>query len=681
MNSTKLRAISLRLHEHVSRSRCQTIHYHPYITVGDHVRRLYTGKSGNNRNSTTRRVLFANTHRTLSKVSYFTYPYWRFDLQSIRLNIALKRSLIRHLDSGWRYAEVFENAVKKYPDKPLLEFADIVYTYADLDVLSNKFANFAQQQGLRTGDTVAIMMHNEPAFLWTLFGLTKIGVKCAVINYNVKSDSLFNCLDVVRTKVVLLGAVCSDDLFKAVEGISTQLENSGIHVWEVCEDVLPPGGAQSRLVRSVGSEISRASEGAIPKDVRSGIKRDDVCLYVFTSGTSGNRPKAARVIHQRMVAKAIANVIFQHTSHSDRVYVCLPLYHGTSLMMGLTNILSVGATLILAPRFSSTSFWQDIVKYQATSFIHAGEICRYLLAMSKSDYERRHKLSSLMGNGLGKDIMKRFQERFNIPQIIEVYGATESTFMSINTDNTPGALGKYSPLMKKLRGFWLIKYDTELAKPVRDGDGKCVPVKLDEPGLLISPLEGVGAKYMGYEGDPEQSETRILRNVFRPGDQYYNTGDLFVLDRNYYLYFAERLGDTFRWKGENVATNEVANVIASFPSVREVVVYGVTVKDYDGRAGMAAIVLNNDADFNLRDCYAHITAHLPLYACPRFIRIRDSLELTETFKYKKSSLVKEGYDPNVINEPMYYMDFRNKTFLPLDARAYADIVYNNNPRM
>ncbi|XP_002740877.1 long-chain fatty acid transport protein 2-like [Saccoglossus kowalevskii] len=287
--------------------------------------------------------------------------------------------------------------------------------------------------------------------------------------------------------------------------------------------------------------------------------------------------------------------------------------------------------------------------------------------------DKKHSVRVAIGNGLRPDIWERFQKRFNIPVICEFYGATEAPFFSANTDNTVGAIGKFTPIWKLITGLTLIKYDYETAEPIRDAKGRCIPVSRGKVGLLLCPIND-RARYDGYSGDKKLSEQKVVRNVFKEGDAYFNSGDLLMLDKNYYLHFVDRLGDTFRWKGENVATTEVSEIVTLFPDIKEANVYGVKVPGQDGRAGMAAIILEDDQVFRLKEFYDYITSSLPLYACPRFLRVMKTLETTGTYKYKKGDLVREGFDPNKVKEPMYFIDLNANTYSPLDEISFGKIV-------
>ncbi|XP_077988526.1 long-chain fatty acid transport protein 2-like [Glandiceps talaboti] len=595
------------------------------------------------------------------------------DAESFEQNVLQRlysgRELLREYMAGQRfYMDAVEESMSKYAHRDCLVFGDNVYTYADIDRRSNQFANFVLRRGLKFGDTVAVLMYNEPAFFWTVFGLAKVGIKGALLNVNLRNESLVHCLDISNAKVIIVGEVFSDQLLQALHQISETLQEKGISVWYLGSIQSPV----SPIIQNIQSELRETEDKIIPRECRRRLNKDDALLYLFTSGTTG-LPKAVRLLQSRMLSILLRGRIAEYVKTDDRVYMSLPLFHGTGFMVGTSYSVSNGATMILAPKFSVSKFWDDIIKYQATVFIHIGEICRYLLSRPKSPTDNLHKVRLIIGNGLTKDIWREFQTRFRIGTIYEFYGATDGTFSSMNIDNTAGAVGRFTPRLKEVIEFELVQCDVETAEPIRNSYGRCIPVKLGEAGLLIHRISD-GIPFGGYKGDPKISERKILRNVFVDGDAYVNSGDLLRLDHNYYIYFVDRLGDTFRWKGENVATTEVTQTIGSFPGISDVRVYGVKVPGHDGRAGMAAVVLKQPKLFDFARLYSHITSQLPKYACPLFLRVGESFDMTATYKVINTKLKKEGFDPNVVDDQLFYMDTKQKTYLPLTGDEFKKIV-------
>ncbi|XP_070537568.1 long-chain fatty acid transport protein 6-like [Ptychodera flava] len=452
-----------------------------------------------------------------------------------------------------------------------------------------------------------------------------------------------------------------DELLHAVWDIQNQLAATKIDLWGYQSD-------SQGFVRNVKDEILKSSDEPISKNERIDISEDEIDVYMFTSGTTGH-PKAVLVTHLKMmqVCLTFMDVDLQR---NDRLYVSLPIYHGTG-WLGILTAIHQGMTVILAKKFSVHNFWDDCRRHSASAFMYVGELCRYLLTLPEAPDDKKHSVRMAFGNGLRPDIWTKFQQRFGVPKIIELYGATDGTFLGKNTDNKIGAVGKFSPLTKRLRGFQLVEYNFETAEPMRGKDGRCIAVRIGEVGLLLSPVVG---KYLGYSRNEEATEKKLVRNAFKDGDVYCNMGDLLRLDKNYYLYFVDRICDTFRWKGENVATTEVAEIIGKNPNIKEVNVYGVKILGHDGRAGMAALVLENEETFDLKEFYNYVTSSLPKYACPKFLRIMEQLETTGTFKYKKGDLVEEAFNPNEVKEKMYYIDDSGRTYKHLNKAAYLHIL-------
>jgi fatty-acyl-CoA synthase len=336
-------------------------------------------------------------------------------------------------------------------------------------------------------------------------------------------------------------------------------------------------------------------------------------------------------------------------------------------------MLAAGASVVVSDKFSAGTFWRDVVRFDCTLFQYIGELCRYLLKAPASEFESQHRLRLVCGNGLRGDIWEAFQTRFSIPQILEFYAATEGNFSLYNVEGKPGAIGRIPPLLAHRFPAAIVGVDAELGAPVRGEDGLCVACARGEAGEAIGRIgmaDDGGGRFEGYTSAAE-TEKKILRDVFAKGDAWFRTGDLMILDEGGYFHFVDRIGDTFRWKGENVATSEVNEAVVSCPGVVEATTYGVEVKGADGRAGMVAIV--TDDRFDLGKLGDHLARRLPAYACPAFVRLCAVLDSTETFKQKKQDLVRAGFDPNRITDPLFYRDPKSGDFLPLDAAGYARI--------
>uniref|UniRef100_A0A8C8RUJ3 long-chain-fatty-acid--CoA ligase n=1 Tax=Pelusios castaneus TaxID=367368 RepID=A0A8C8RUJ3_9SAUR len=357
----------------------------------------------------------------------------------------------------------------------------------------------------------------------------------------------------------------------------------------------------------------------------------------------------------------------------DVIYTPLPLYHSAALLLGLGGCLEVGATCVLRPKFSVSQFWDDCRRYHVTVIQYVGEVMRYLCNTPKRENERDHSVRLAVGNGLRVEVWKEFLQRFGPIRIREFYGATEGNSGFINYTGKIGAVGRANFLSKLIMPFELIQYNVGQDEPVRDERGCCIRVPTGEAGLLVMKITN-SSPFTGYAGDRQKSEKKILRDVLKKGDLYFNSGDLLRADHEGFLYFQDRVGDTFRWKGENVATTEVETILATVPFIQEVNVYGVPVPGHEGKTGVAAIRLKEDMVFDGEKLYTHAKDFLPSYAIPRFVRLKDALEITETFKQCKGQLVKEGFNPALIKDPLFFLDESVKCFVPMSPEIYSSIV-------
>ncbi|NXM04549.1 S27A6 protein, partial [Tyrannus savana] len=338
----------------------------------------------------------------------------------------------------------------------------------------------------------------------------------------------------------------------------------------------------------------------------------------------------------------------------DIMYVTLPLYHISASLLGISGCIELGATCVLTKKFSARQFWNDCRKYDVTMFLYIGELCRYLCNRPSKEEDRVHKVRIALGNGIRPSVWKEFLMRFGPIQIFEFYGSSEGNLTFLNYTNKIGAVGRAGIFSKFLHSFELLKYDVWKQELKKDENGRFIKASIGKPGLLVVQVTD-DAPFSGYAGNKEASEKKLLRNVFVKGDVYLDTGDLLMMDKDGFLYFSDRVGDTFRWKGENVATSEVAEIIGMMDFVQEVNVYGVSIKNYEGRIGMAAIVLKPNQAFNGERLYKHVVDFLPCYAQPRFVRIMGVMQITATFKHQKNHLVNEGFNPEIISEPLYFL--------------------------
>ena len=405
-----------------------------------------------------------------------------------------------------------------------------------------------------------------------------------------------------------------------------------------------------------------------------GVTLSDPALLIYTSGTTG-LPKAAYVSHYRALAWGTWFAALMDAKPEDRLYDCLPMYHSVGGVAAVGAMLSAGGSVVIAKRFSASRFWDDIARNECTLFQYIGELCRYLVNTPSCEAETRHTLRLCCGNGLSKDVWETFQSRFRIPRILEFYAATEGNFSLYTVEGKPGAIGRIPAYLAPRMAVEIVKVDAVTGTPFRDEAGRCIKCAADEPGEAVARIGSSrgnpASRFEGYTSTTD-SERKILRDVFEPSDEWLRSGDLMRRDKAGFFYFLDRLGDTFRWKGENVATTEVAQAIASFPGVREANVYGIAVPGHDGRAGMAALVV--DDGFDLAGLHAHVAARLPAYARPLFLRLSLSLAATATFKQVKGELARDGFDPAAVGDPLYFDDATRGKYVLLDARLYEQIV-------
>jgi fatty-acyl-CoA synthase len=395
------------------------------------------------------------------------------------------------------------------------------------------------------------------------------------------------------------------------------------------------------------------------------VTLSDRALHIYTSGTTG-RPKAANVSHFRVMQWSCWFAGLMDVGPADRMYDCLPMSHSVGGVVATGAMLVAGGSVAIRERFSAGELWADVCRWDCTLIQYIGELCRYLVHMPPGAHDTAHRIRLACGNGLAPDVWRTFEQRFRIPRILEFYAATEGNVSLFNVEGKPGALGRIPAFLAHRAPMALVQVDLDAEVPVRDGQGRCVRCGVNEVGEAVGKiLDDRGPATTRFEGYTSVADTeqKILRDVFEPEDAWFRTGDLMRRDAEGYFHFVDRIGDTFRWKGENVATSDVASALCAFPSISEATVYGVTVPGADGRAGMAAVVCHGPLD--LAALHAHLSAQLPHYARPRFLRVRAGLDVTGTFKHTKRDLIREGYDPRASDDPLYVDDPERHTFVRL----------------
>ncbi len=572
---------------------------------------------------------------------------------------AIERTARIEADPNRLFVDLIAAWAARQPDRPALLSDDETFSYRDFNERINRYARWAISQGLGKGDTVCLLLWGQPDYLAAWLGITQVGAVAALINTKLVGSSLAHCIDLADASHVIVGR----DLAGAFRDVLPSLKWAPKVSWH---------GADATEA-GIESALSGFDSSPLTATERGGVTINDRALLIYTSGTTG-LPKAASISHRRILNWGGWFAGLTDASPADRLFDCLPLFHSVGGVVAPCSMLAAGASVVIADRFSAGSFWSDVARWDCTLFQYIGELCRYLLKAPVSEFETRHRLRLACGNGLRGDIWEAFRARFAIPQILEFYAATEGNFSLYNVEGKPGAIGRIPPLLAHRFPASIIRIDPETLTPLRNADGLCVPCAIGEAGEAIGRIgtaEEAGGCFEGYTNAAE-TDKKVLRDVFAKGDAWFRTGDLMKIDDGGFFHFVDRLGDTFRWKGENVATSEVNEAILECPGVIDAVTYGVLVPGADGRAGMAAIVTNDRFDLGkFRD---HLSQRLPAYACPAFIRLNASLESTETFKQKKHDLIRAGFDPREVADPLFFREPKSGNFLPLDADAHAGVV-------
>lgn len=562
-------------------------------------------------------------------------------------------------DSLHVVADDLEASVDRHKANIAFRFEGQIMTYGELDVLANQVAHWALGQGLKAGDAIALFMENRPEYVAVWYGLSKIGVVSGLINHNLSGEGLAHCVNIADAKAVIMGADQTEQIASAKPHLT------GAPAFWALGEQADTQNLQAALESQPTTRPDRSH--------REHLRGKDICLYVYTSGTTG-LPKAAKLTQSRTQGMMRTFSTPTHTTARDRVYIPLPLYHGTGGICGVGIALTTGASIILRKRFSASNYWDDCTDQGATVIVYIGELCRYLLNQPAHPKERAHKIRTGFGNGLRPEIWQQFLDRFNVPTLVEFYGSTEGNVSFLNFDGKVGAVGRIPKFLeKKFAHVAFVKFDIENEEPVRDANGFCMKADPDEVGEVLGKI-GTEARtrFEGYN-DPEATKKKILRNVFEPDDLWFRTGDLMKKDAEGYIYFVDRIGDTFRWKGENVATNEVGEALASIEGIATANVYGVPIPGMDGKAGMAAITPDGKGiDFDT--LHADLCARLPSYAVPIFIRAQKEAETTGTFKYRKVELVKEGFNPDNMAEPIWFANPGKGAYEPVTYDTYESIL-------
>ena len=533
-------------------------------------------------------------------------------------------------------------------------------TFRALAQRMNQYARWALAQGLAKGQVVCLLMPNRPEYFAIWLGITRAGGVVSLLNSNLAGASFTHCINIVKPQHIIIASELTEAFVRARPNIAIDCK-----VWSF--------GDHGREYQRIDDAVNRCSGEKITSSELPPLTIDDLALYIYTSGTTG-LPKAAKVSHYRLMTWSYWFAGMMDTQPNDRMYNCLPMYHSIGGVAAIGAVLVKGGSVVIREKFSVSQFWDDITRFDCTLFQYIGELCRYLVKAPSNPLETKHRIRLCCGNGLRPDIWNNFKNRFRIPEILEFYAATEANVSLFNCEGKPGAIGRVPAFLAHRFPIALVKFDAEQERPFRNEEGLCVRCDTKEVGEAIGKipddLATLAGRFEGYTSE-EESEKKILHNVFKQGDAWYRTGDLMRKDEGGYFYFVDRIGDTFRWKGENVATSEVAEAITVFPDVVETNVYGVAIPGTDGRACMAALVVRDG--FDIEKFCEHLVANLPPFARPAFVRIGTKIETTVTFKYSKGNLVRDGFDPKVTSDKIFFIDSKKQAVMEVDNVLYERI--------
>ena len=560
-------------------------------------------------------------------------------------------------------ATVLEGTVAKYADRSMIIFEGRELTWGEFNALTNQFAHALMARGVKRGDCVSVMMENRIEMLACTFALQKIGAISSLINFALSGAQLAHCVNISDSCKCLVG----EEIYASLDAVRPQLSLND-------EDILWVADQRSNPVPQNAEDIVSTLDQYPNTNLAdtNSILAGSTAMYIFTSGTTG-MPKAAKIPHRRWMAAAHAfGLAGCQAKPGDRFYLCLPLFHGTGLMCGIGSSFYTGASIFLRRRFSASEFWSDVQTYQTTNFIYVGELCRYLLAQPPRPEELNNPLTRVFGNGLRPDIWDEFKQRFGIERVCEFYGSSEgnvSFFNALNKDRTMGL----TPAT-----VMLVKYDVDADEMVRDKQGNLLQVAKGETGLLLGEIDDK-FKFDGYTND-DATESKILRDVVKPGDAWFNTGDLirevyvgFALGKAHYQ-FVDRVGDTFRWRSENVSTNEVGEILNGCDQIEMANVYGVDVPATEGKAGMVSVMLKPGQVFDVDAFSIFVNANLTHFSQPVFVRVQPEAATTGTFKLLKGDLRKQAFHIDQVTDDLYVLPPRGKQYQKLERDLYERIM-------
>ena len=571
----------------------------------------------------------------------------------------LRQAYLRRPSTACGLGWAFEKAVDENPSGIALLYEDQKFSYTELNAWANQIGDYFLKQGAKKGDVIAVMVENRPELVATVLGLAKIGVISALVNTSQCSKVLSHSINLVKPFAIVIG----EEVQQAVLDVQDDLELANDKFFWFADDESKTTSPKPFTDLAKAIQSCQRSNPSTTNDVTG----KDGLFYIYTSGTTG-LPKAVTFKNSRWM---LAYGTYGHVldlNKDDVMYATLPLYHATGMVVCWCGVIAGASTLAIRRKFSKSNFWKDVEKFDASAIGYVGELCRYLLDCEPTPEERNHRVRKMIGNGMRSNIWHEFKERFNIDEVLELYASSEGNVGFSNIFNFENTVG-FSPTP-----YAIIAFDKEKNEPIRDADGFCQKVKKGETGLLIGKITS-RSPFDGYT-DPEKNKSVIMENVLKSGDKYFNTGDL-VRDIGFrHAQFVDRLGDTFRWKGENVSTTQVENIVSDYEKISEAVVYGVEIPNTNGRAGMAAITLQDGQSLSEQDLSSmadQFKTELPAYAVPVFLRIQKQIETTGTFKYSKTKLKEEAFDPEKCKEQIFVLLPGESAYSEVDADVFQKI--------
>ena len=574
----------------------------------------------------------------------------------LRYLIPVMRYKFPDPDDSGSLAHLFQDTTEKFSERPFLYFEDEMWTYGHTNKAANSMARYLVSTGVKHGDRVILFMENRPSFLISLLALNKIGAIAVLINTSLTGDPLIHCINSSDAVKCIVGAERASPLEDVLNQINITKQEDFLWAQDTAQYSLPDWAIDLKAQLDLSDDDNLEETNS--------VRVKDVACYIFTSGTTGV-PKAAICPNQKLMAASVnIKMAGYRINETDCMHNSLPLYHSTGLMLGICAVIQAGASTFIKRKFSASSFWDEVQKYNTTALVYIGELCRYLANTEPTPAEQNNPLKVMVGNGLRPDVWDIFKERFGVDRIVEIYGASEGNALFMNLLNKDKTIGMTNAQVA------LIEYDVAEDKIIKNEDGTCKKITNHDAGLLIVFISP-NSVFNGYT-DAQATEKKILRDVFEKGDAWFNTGDLiktvdvgYALGKTHYQ-FVDRVGDTFRWKSENVSTNEVGEILNGFKDVNMSNVYGVEIPGCEGRAGMAAFSLKDASSFDWQGFSNHVENSLPKYARPLFIRIIEEMDTTGTFKLKKNDLRNEAFNIDKVSDQIYCLKPNSSNYEVLD---------------